>query len=83
MAKAQLKFSSYWKQGNINRIKSKIGAVPAIDSTIAPRGDRLQQIYIDNMTGIERFEKNLGEINTPIYKNIFIKKRKIYFKHGS
>lgn len=70
MAKAQLKFSSYWKQGNINRIKSKIGAVPAIDSTIAPRGDRLQQIYIDNMTGIERFEKNLGEINTPIYKKI-------------
>jgi len=68
MANAQLKFSSYWKQGNINRIKSKMGFVPAIDSTLAPRGDRLQQIYVDNMTGIERFERNLGEINTPIYK---------------
>ena len=52
-----------------NELNLKVVA-PAIDSTIAPRGDRLQQIYIDNMTGIERFEKNLGEINTPIYKKI-------------
>ena len=65
---AQKKFSSYWKQGNINRIKSKIGVPPAIDSTLAPKLTRLRQEFIDNLTGIQRFETNLGNINTPIYK---------------
>lgn len=68
MLNAQKKFSSYWKQGNINRIKSKIGVVPAIDSTLAPRGARFRQEFIDNLTGLQRFETNLGNINTPVYK---------------
>lgn len=68
MLNAQKKFSSYWKQGNINRIKSKIGVVPAIDSTLAPRGARFRQEFIDNLTGLQRFEINLGNINTPVYK---------------
>jgi len=67
MLNAQGKFSSYWKQGNVARIKSKIGTTRAIDN-MASKESRFIQENLDNLHGIERME---GILNTDfqVYKS--------------
>jgi len=58
--KAQNNFSGYFKQSAEQRLESKIGYTEAINSKVGSWQERYRSNLIDDLMGLERFEKNIG-----------------------